>query len=282
MPTLLHDFNFLGKLTTAVLMLKTIMASTPTILALDFDGVICDGLIEYFEVSWRTYCQVWSPAHQTPPDDLAPKFYRLRPVIETGWEMPILIKALLEGIAEEKILLDWESIAQNILQQDNLYSTEISSKLDKTRDDWISRDLNGWLGLHRFYPGVVQKIKATTTSTVPLYIISTKEARFVQQLLEQQGVTLSKEMIFGKEVKRPKHEILQELIQEANSPEIWFVEDRLKTLQLVLQQPALEDVKLFLADWGYNTSSEKLTAQNDSRIQLLSLSQFAKDFYEWI
>ena len=258
-------------------------ANTPTILALDFDGVICDGLIEYFEVSWRTYCQVWSPANQTPPDDLAPKFYRLRPVIETGWEMPILIKALLEGIAEEKMLKDWESIAKNILQQDNLNSTEISSKLDKTRDDWITRDLNGWLKLHRFYPGVVEKIKATTESVVPLYIISTKEARFVQQLLEQQGVTLSKEMIFGKEVKRPKYEILRELIQEANSsPEIWFVEDRLKTLQLVKQQPNLEDVKLFLADWGYNTSSEKATAQNDPRIQLLSLSQFAKDFYNWL
>ncbi len=258
-------------------------ANTPTILALDFDGVICDGLIEYFEVSWHTYCQVWSPANQTPPDDLAPKFYRLRPVIETGWEMPILIKALLEGIAEEKILNDWETIAKNILQQDNLKSTEISSKLDKTRDDWITRDLNGWLKLHRFYPGVVEKIKATTESILPLYIISTKEARFVQQLLEEQGVTLSKEMIFGKEVKRPKYEILRELIQEANnSPEIWFVEDRLKTLQLVKQQPNLEDVKLFLADWGYNTSSEKATAQNDPRIQLLSLSQFAKDFYNWL
>ena len=178
MPTLLHDFNLLGKLTTAVLILKTMTVSTPTILALDFDGVICDGLIEYFEVSWRTYCQVWLPANQTRPDDLAPKFYRLRPVIETGWEMPILIKALLEGIAEEKILQDWENIAKNILQQDNLNSKEISSKLDKTRDDWITRDLNGWLRLHRFYPGVVEKIKATTESLVPLYIISTKEARF--------------------------------------------------------------------------------------------------------
>ncbi|MBR8840610.1 MAG: HAD family hydrolase [Stigonema ocellatum SAG 48.90 = DSM 106950] len=253
-------------------------ASTPTILALDFDGVICDGLIEYFEVSWHTYCQVWCPANETPPDDLAAKFYRLRPVIETGWEMPILIKALLEGIEEENILQDWETIAKKILQEDHLNSTELSSKLDKTRDDWITRDLNGWLGLHRFYPGVVEKIQATLAS-YSLYIISTKEARFVQQLLSQQGIILSSEKIFGKEVKRPKHEILRELIQAADtSPEIWFVEDRLKTLQLVKQQPDLEDVKLFLADWGYNTSSEKATAQHDSRIQLLSLSQFAKDF----
>ncbi len=257
-------------------------ASTPTILALDFDGVICNGLIEYFQVSWQTYCQVWSPAHQTPPDDLASKFYRLRPVIETGWEMPILIKALVEGISEEKILQDWEAISQKILQEDNLDSTELSSQLDKMRDNWITGDLTGWLSLHRFYPGVGEKIKATTVST-PLYIISTKEARFVRLLLEQQGVALNRENIFGKEVKRPKYEILRELIQDAGtSPEIWFVEDRLKTLQLVKQQPGLEDVKLFLADWGYNTTSEKVTAQNDPRIQLLSLSQFAKDFSEWI
>ncbi|TAF20763.1 MAG: HAD family hydrolase, partial [Nostocales cyanobacterium] len=41
-------------------------ANSPTILALDFDGVICDGLIEYFEVAWRTYCQIWSSAKDTP------------------------------------------------------------------------------------------------------------------------------------------------------------------------------------------------------------------------
>lgn len=259
-------------------------ASSPTILALDFDGVICNGLIEYFQVAWRTYCQVWQPANQTPPDDLAAVFYRLRPVIETGWEMPVLVKALVEGIPEDKIFQEWGSINEQILQRDNLQATEIGAKLDKMRDEWIATDLNGWLSLHRFYPGVVEKIKATVGSGVKLYIITTKEGRFTQQLLQQQGVNLPRETIFGKEVKRPKYEILAELIQTTNTPpaSLWFVEDRLKTLQLVKQQPDLKDVKLFLADWGYNTTSDKVTAQNDERIQLLSLTQFASDFAEWI
>ncbi|AVH72447.1 HAD family hydrolase [Nostoc sp. 'Lobaria pulmonaria (5183) cyanobiont'] len=259
-------------------------ASSPKILALDFDGVICDGLIEYFEVAWRTYCEIWSSANDTPPDDLALRFYRLRPVIETGWEMPILIKALIDGIPDEKILHEWVSIAPQILLNDKLQAKEIGAKLDKQRDEWITTDLSGWLSLHRFYPAVVEKIKLTIDSGVKLYIVTTKEGRFVQQLLQQEGVNLPPEAIFGKEVKRPKYDILRELIQsvEDKPVSLWFVEDRLKTLQLIQQQADLEDVKLFLADWGYNTQAERETAQNDPRIQLLSLSQFAKDFSAWL
>ncbi|MBN3947748.1 MAG: HAD family hydrolase [Nostoc sp. NMS7] len=259
-------------------------ASSPTILALDFDGVICDGLIEYFEVSWRTYCQIWSPANDTPPDDLALRFYRLRPVIETGWEMPVLIKALVDGITDETILQEWASIAPKLLLNDKLQAREIGAKLDNQRDEWISTDLDGWLSLHRFYPGVVEKIKLTLDSGVKLYIVTTKEGRFIQQLLQQEGVNLPAAAIFGKEVKRSKYEILQELKQaEIYKPvSLWFVEDRLKTLQLVQQQTDLEDVKLFLADWGYNTQIEREAAQNDRQIQLLSLSQFVKDFSSWL
>lgn len=257
--------------------------NSPTILALDFDGVICDGLIEYFQVSWRTYCQVWSKSNQTPSDDLASRFYRLRPVIETGWEMPVLIKALVAGIDDEKILQEWASIAQQILLEDKLQAKEIATLLDNLRDEWIATDLDGWLSLHRFYPGVIDKIKAIA-SKIKLYIVTTKEGRFVQQLLQQQGVTLEKEAIFGKEVKRPKYEILRELIQAAQEKAVslWFVEDRIKTLQLVKQQTDLENVKLFLADWGYNTQPERNAAENDSRIQLISLSQFAEDFSDWV
>jgi phosphoglycolate phosphatase-like HAD superfamily hydrolase len=259
-------------------------ANSPAILALDFDGVICDGMIEYFEVAWRTYCQVWLPEVTTPSNDLASKFYRTRPVIETGWEMPFLVKALVKGISEEQILLQWGEIVQDILQEDRLKPLEIGSKLDKLRDDWITTDLENWLSLHKFYAGVPDKLKALISSDLQLYIVTTKEGRFVQRLLKQQGVDISKEAIFGKDVKRPKYEILRELIASSKiSPaDLWFVEDRLKTLQLVKQQPDLEEVKLFLADWGYNTPLEKVSAKNDPRIYLLSLSQFAQNYSDWL
>ena len=37
----------------------TMAIKTPTVLALDFDGVLCNGLSEYFQTAWRTYSQFW-------------------------------------------------------------------------------------------------------------------------------------------------------------------------------------------------------------------------------
>lgn len=256
-------------------------ASMPTILALDFDGVICDGLIEYFQTAWRTYCQIWSPASHIPPEDLANKFYRLRPVIETGWEMPVLIRALFLGISEDNILQKWATIAQNLLEEAGLIAADIGRKLDQIRDEWISTDLTNWLSLHRFYPGVIEKLQLLVTSPVQPVIITTKEGRFVSQLLQQQGIQMPHEWIIGKSI-RPKHQIIRELITEIGVPRsLWFVEDRLKTLQLVQQQQDLDAVKLYLADWGYNTTSERESAHRSPRIQVLSLSQYAQDFAAW-
>lgn len=267
-------------------------ANIPAILALDFDGVICDGLIEYFETAWRTYCQIWSPASQTPADNLAPSFYRLRPLIETGWEMPVLIRALLLGIPEEKIVRGWstspsgkfsEGIAQKILTESALVAADIGTKLDQIRDEWISTDLTSWLSLHRFYSGVVERLRSLVASPVRPVIVTTKEGRFVTALLQQQGVQMPEQWIIGKESKRPKHQTIRELIGATSGTplSLWFVEDRLKTLQLVQQQLDLDAVKLYLADWGYNTASEREAARNDPRIQMLSLSQFVQDFSTW-
>lgn len=272
----------------------------PTILALDFDGVLCDGLLEYFQTSWRTYCQIWQPDSQTPPDDLAPRFYRLRPVVEVGWEMPVLLRALVLGVSEEKILQDWSAVVRELVASERLDAAEIGKKVDAVRDEWIETDLDGWLALHRFYPGVIERLHqiisaietAPLESPTQLFIVTTKEGRFVKQLLQQQGIQLSEESIIGKEIKRPKYQTLRQLIEAKNaiasSPAspgnevtLWFVEDRLQTLQLVQQQADLDNVRLYLADWGYNTETHREFARHDSRIRLLSLSVFVQDFSVW-
>jgi len=256
---------------------------SPTILALDFDGVVCDGLIEYFQTSWRSYCQIWHPADETPPEGLAAKFYRLRPVIEVGWEMPVLLRALILGVAEEKIWGDWVGLARQITSEEGLKAAEVGAILDGVRDEWIAGDLGGWLGLHRFYPGVIERLRGAIANSVKIYIITTKEGRFVRQLLQEQSVEIPEERIIGKEYKRPKYEILRELIAAGGSEvNIWFVEDRLKALQLVQQQSDLGAVRLFLADWGYNTQQIRDSIRDDNRIKLLSLSQFTGDFAAWV
>ena len=55
----------------------------PDILALDFDGVLCEGTHEYFETSRRTHARVW-PDRPGVAESVFPDFRDLRPVIETA------------------------------------------------------------------------------------------------------------------------------------------------------------------------------------------------------
>ncbi len=251
------------------------MSDQPELLALDFDGVLCDGLREYFQTAWQTHCQLWTTDSVEPPSGLAEAFYRLRPIVETGWEMPVLIHALRSGFAEPEILADWANISVELLQQHQTSPQTVGAVVDRIRDRAIQTDLPNWLALHHFYPGVLDRLKAVEN----FVIISTKEGRFIQQLLNDAGVVPKPDQIFGKEQKRPKYEILRDLKRQYRS--IWFVEDRLPTLEKVRQQADLHDVGLFLADWGYNLASERAQAAASDRIQLIGLEHFTAPFVAW-
>jgi hypothetical protein len=92
--------------------------------------------------------------------------------------------------------------------------------------------------------------------------------------LKEQGVELADEFIWGKELKRSKVDSLKQILDRGvkKPPTVWFVEDRLSTLAKIAAQPELETVKLYLADWGYNTAPEREAALQHSRIQTLMLA----------
>ncbi|NEP63627.1 MAG: HAD family hydrolase [Symploca sp. SIO2G7] len=252
----------------------------PDVVAFDFDGVICDGLIEYFQTAWRAYCKLFKPNNVEPPTGLADQFYPLRPVIETGWEMPMLLRALIIGKTAADIIAGWPDLAISLLREVELTQAEAANVLDSERDSWIATDLDSWLAQHQFYANMLSVLRVSLKNR-PTYIVSTKEGRFIQQLLKRGGVAMPPEQVLGKEVKHPKYKTLRLLTSTHSSPHppiIWFIEDRIKALQAVKQQPDLNHVELFLADWGYNLAPERQAAQEDSRIHLLSLDSVVQKF----
>ena len=62
-------------------------------------------------------------------------------MIETGWEMPILLRALVLEIPDENILHSWPEILKNLLESDQLDKSLIIQNFDKIRDEWITQDL---------------------------------------------------------------------------------------------------------------------------------------------
>ena len=260
------------------------MSDKPKILALDFDGVICNGLKEYFQTTLRTYQKLWKDDSQNDLEIWANSFYKLRPVIETGWEMPILLRALVLQYEQDNIESNWHNVCSEIVTKENLNKQQVMSALDGVRDHWIQTDLDNWLALHEFYPGVLEKLGKLLDSSTLLYIVTTKEGRFVKQLLKQQNLSFPEDHIFGKEVKQPKFDTLRQIlkINQETPNNLWFIEDLLKTLNKVKSQEYLTEVNLFLADWGYNTIKSHELVKQDSTINLLSLDTFSQDFSEWI
>ncbi|MEI6380216.1 MAG: HAD family hydrolase [Cyanobacteriota bacterium ELA615] len=254
----------------------------PSLLALDFDGVLCNGLKEYFQTAKQAYQQIWPSDHDLA--QYAESFYRLRPIVEHGWEMPLIIRAMLLEHTQEQILTNWPNLVQSLLKQENIQPSTIIQQIDRARDVQIAEDFPKWLSLQEFYPGVIEKLRQIQDKKeLFIYIITTKEGRFARKLLERADIFLPAGHIIGKEVKQPKAQTLLDLSKSTGitCEKIWFVEDRLETLQLVQKQGQLKGIGLFLADWGYNLAKIRQEAQNDQQINLLSLEQFQASFGEW-
>ena len=261
-------------------------ADGPTILALDFDGVLCEGTREYFETSRRTYRRIW-PEAPVPSDDLLPAFQDLRPVIETGWEMPVLVKALVDGVPRARLESTWPAARDELVGGGETARADLVKRLKKTLDgvrrEWIAADRADWFAKHGLYceRAEVGRLVARPEQTV---IVTTKEGEFAKLLLEHWGIAVHR--IQGKEAGSHKCDNLRELIASGEAagghrPRLWFVEDRLETLRCVTTHPDLADVGLFLAAWGYTTERARESARRSERIRLLSLEEFRGGVSAW-
>ncbi len=250
------------------------------ILISDFDGVICNGLAEYFYSSRLVYQKIWqnnSPSWQ----ELQKQFNILRPVVETGWEMPLLLKVLTEGETVNHILNNWQEVREKAIatiDKEGITVQKLIQLLDEVRETQIRESIQDWLSLHSFYEGIIDTLKTFIDKQIKLYIVTTKSKSFTRELLEKQGIILAKNAIIGKESKCPKYETIRNIIREGkvNPEDVCFIEDRLEALELVYQQPDLQAIKLYLALWGYNTDSVKKKAQQLPYIHSISLTQFSE------
>jgi hypothetical protein len=259
----------------------------PNILALDFDGVLCDGMREYFEASRRSYIKIW-PDEEAPGEDLFPKFRALRPVIMTGWEMPLLLRAIAQGRRESVILQDWNGVRHELVNSGSLHGDALvgllTQTLDRVRREWIAADPGDWVEQNLPYCQIGELLRLVSEPERTV-LVTTKEGEFARQILCHWGVRLAD--IQGKEAGTHKCDNLRGLIDtytavHGRRPCLWFVEDRLETLQHVTTHSDLQDVGLFLAAWGYNTPETRASVRGDKRIHLIDLDQFRRGTAAWL
>jgi phosphoglycolate phosphatase-like HAD superfamily hydrolase len=265
------------------------VSETPRVLALDFDGVLCDGRPEYFETARRAYTAAWPGADVLGPASVADRFAAARPLVESGWEMPVLLHALVSGVPEA-CLVDrraWQATARRLLAEAGVEPERLARALNEARDAWFARDPDGWLRHHTFYPGVGACVQRALEAGATAVVVTTKAERFARALLAEHDRRLASLPVIGREPDRtvPKADSLVRLAADQGLPPgaagLWFVEDLLETLLAVRATARLGAARLFLAAWGYNTLEQRAAAGWTGHVALLSLADVAAPFAAW-
>ena len=242
--------------------------------ALDFDGVLCDSAEENAASAWKCAHKLWPDLCKEDyvPKEVTQRFLEVRPYLEIGYQAVLMIRMILEKQPLSAFRDELSQHCQRLLQKSELDRETMIHQFGASRDCWIRHDLKGWLQSHRFYPGTLTALqKALPCHAV--VILTTKQERFVHLLLEGQGIVFPRENIWGLDRKIPKEQLLEQFLRQGKN-EIYFVEDRLETLERVCERAKLANVKLFYALWGYGTEKERQLVRNNPRLTCLELNSF--------
>jgi phosphoglycolate phosphatase-like HAD superfamily hydrolase len=289
----------------------------------DFDGVVCDSCDECTVSALRTLHQLGIHKNDDndddkalpdyPPDWLFHTMRDLRPAIEVGWQIPVLLSIVWEQqqgnkddenkravVSVEEILANYESLVSNWLQVNQLTYQDMIDTFGQVRDDWIETDLPGWLTINTFYPKVPESLNRIGPGGGgggggKSVLVTTKQQRFAIALCRHAGITeksLPDALIYGLGQYKTKADVIVEQMKgrtshgsEDNSPlsssyyyapsRTYFFEDRWPTLVKCLKDHRLDGVQLYLCSWGYVTAHELALAEAEPRVQVIGLEQFA-------
>ncbi len=247
--------------------------SADHIYALDFDGVICDSAVETGITGWKAATHVWNEMTGVLPDQvLLDAFRRVRPALETGYEAIIIMRLLYQGIHHDRLLDNYAKQIKTAIQNEHLNIEALKELFGKTRDTWIKNDLQEWIAMNPLFPEMAEKLEKLNTFAT-WYIVTTKQTRFVKQILQANKIELADACIFGLDQNMSKPEVLLSLLGKYPDQTICFVEDRLPTLETVIQHQQLQDIRLYLASWGYNTAQDRQAVTNRP-MTLINTHQF--------
>lgn len=211
----------------------------------------------------------------------------IRPAIEVGWQIPVLLSVFLEqksNATPKKTTMSIPEIIQNYdeligkwLQVHNLKDVDMIQTFGQVRDEWIANDMNAWLDINTFYNGISQGITDCRGESV---LVTTKQHRFATALVRHAGIeehAMSNDSIYGLGMYKSKSDVIVDRMQGGghDGDNTHFFEDRWPTIAKCLKDDRLENVNFYLCSWGYCTEEELNLADSEPRVKVLKLDEFA-------
>jgi len=238
------------------------------ILALDFDGVLCDSSREVFVVAVDTFAAL------EPDSALLGRLMPLRNHAAAGGsehldtEIYERFRDLLPlGNRAEDFGVSLQAVEKNAEIKDQEAYDAFYREIG---EPWLDRfhrrfyecrgilregNVRGWLQLHLPFPGLADLLRRHRERTLPA-VATAKDARSVRLLLDELGFNnvFDSELILDKETGVEKTHHLRVLHERtgAEFEDITFVDDKVNHLVRVAEL----GVRPVLAGWGFNTDRE--------------------------
>ena len=250
------------------------------IVVFDFDGVIVDGLVEYWNSAREACLQLVGKEkfEKQLPLIVPIAFQEIRPWVKYGWEMVLLAAELLRAdspIKYPKQFSDeYQTNCHEALKFWNWNPKQLQIALDNVRQKAIQKNKAKWLASHRPFSGVVDRIQNLNDEQIEWAVVTTKSTQFTLQLLNH--FNLFPTLLYGYE-GGSKPDILLKISKDYLIK--GFIEDRRSTLETVLNTPSISWIPCYLATWGYlkANDAQKLPAG----IQLLKPEDFMYPVADW-
>ena len=253
------------------------------LLVLDFDGVIVDGINEYWSSSSQACLNILSPQEKENiyfSSEIPSTFKAMRPWVHHGWEM-VLLAAECSDQTSQLNLKGVQNFSQNYSTECSLAlnkwdwtPSQLQESLNQTRREAISNNFNQWLNYHQPFSSVVQRLQRLDQEDIEFAVLTTKSIEFTKTLLN--CFNLHSKLVFGHE-SGSKIEVLNQLLHKKIIR--GFIEDRRITLEKVLENPKLKSIPCYLASWGYLKPQDRENLP--SGMKLINLEKLNEPISNW-
>ena len=235
--------------------------------ALDFDGVIADGLNECILVSWNGYYDKhlddFSLAGLAKvPDWFVERFTHCRNFAKHLGHFAV---AILDRDTPIQTQTDYERL---YLSLDPLEVESFVAKVNEYRANARTHQESLWLDQHTLYPHIQSFLQGLDA---PLYIVSAKDRDSIIKILAKAEIEITSRQVFGEQ--RNKLIALRAIQQyESVRPEeILFLDDNIINVIDVQQS----GYGAYWALWGYQ-AAHHLELARQHQVATLSLEQLSE------
>ena len=260
------------------------------ILALDFDGVIVDSVLDSLFIGHNAYLRLcgqgkkknfggelftfenWEEIKKHYQKEI--KYYRtLRPYIRGATDY-----GLIQKLMEEKKFIKTQEEFDNYRETIKVDFESYEKEFYQERERLQKIDYRAWFNLEPPYPKIIEGMKKLLEEGTKIVIATSNRRKAIARSFtpEYFGFNIDPEDILDKRYGEDKSEQMRQIVKlyKVKFEEIYFVDDQVSHL---IQTTPL-GVKVFLAGWSYATAVQKEEALKRN----IPLIEREEDFYPMI